>query len=207
MPARGAPTVVREGSERSERTVRKWFQIARASACFYRSSTPRHDIHQSYFPSFVEYMLASQACQARATPPDCRHLLIYLKLQALEIYAKAAQEDGDAKCGYRVSLMALKCLNNAVWDQPAGQMSLVRLGGLNVLVGLLQVRGGTGLCVKHRDNVSFHCCLVIGLYLHLMHIIIWNMSMNLQIGFGDVDGGVRFVEVHGVGMLGPSMHL
>lgn len=55
------------------------------------------------------------------------------------MYAAAAREDGDAACGYRVSLMALKCLNNAVWDQPAGQMSFVRLGGLDTLVGLLQV--------------------------------------------------------------------
>lgn len=67
------------------------------------------------------------------------------------MYVKAAQEDGDATCGYRVSLMALKCLNNAVWDQPAGQMSLVRLGGLDVLVGLLQVRSGTGLSVEPCD--------------------------------------------------------
>lgn len=69
------------------------------------------------------------------------------------MYAKAAQEDGDAACGYRVSLMALKCLNNAVWDQPAGQMSFVRLGGLDTLVGVLQVgtveqqRGGGYLCL------------------------------------------------------------
>lgn len=55
------------------------------------------------------------------------------------MYIKAAQEDGDDACGYRVSLMALKCLNNAVWDQPAGQASFLRLGGLNMLVGLLQV--------------------------------------------------------------------
>ncbi|CAM9639065.1 unnamed protein product, partial [Hapterophycus canaliculatus] len=54
------------------------------------------------------------------------------------MYIKAAQEDGDDACGYRVSLMALKCLNNAVWDQPAGQASFLRFGGLNMLVGLLQ---------------------------------------------------------------------
>ncbi|CAN0554765.1 unnamed protein product, partial [Ectocarpus sp. 12 AP-2014] len=34
--------------------------------------------------------------------------------------------------------MALKCLNNAVWDQPKGQISFVQLGGLDMLVGLLQ---------------------------------------------------------------------
>eukprot|EP00752_Nemacystus_decipiens_P003150 g2917.t1 len=58
--------------------------------------------------------------------------------EALELYVKAAQEDGDASCGYRVSLMALKCLNNAVWDQPTGLKSFARLGGLDMLVGLLQ---------------------------------------------------------------------
>ncbi|CAM9153111.1 unnamed protein product [Ectocarpus sp. 4 AP-2014] len=58
--------------------------------------------------------------------------------EALETYTKAAQEDGDAACGFRVSLMALKCLNNAVWDQPKGQISFVQLGGLDMLIGLLQ---------------------------------------------------------------------
>eukprot|EP00903_Cladosiphon_okamuranus_P007566 g7340.t1 len=58
--------------------------------------------------------------------------------EALELFATAVKEDGDAASGHRVSLMALKCLNNAVWDQPAGQMSFVRLGGLDMLVGLLQ---------------------------------------------------------------------
>ena len=66
-------------------------------------------------------------------------LFVLNSLKALELYTKAAQEDGDAACGYRVSLMALKCLNNAVWDQPSGQMSFVRLGGLDMLVDLLQV--------------------------------------------------------------------
>ena len=59
--------------------------------------------------------------------------------QALELYVKAATEDGDADGGYRVSLMALKCLNNAIWDQPAGQTTFIGLGGLDMLVGLLKV--------------------------------------------------------------------
>lgn len=63
------------------------------------------------------------------------------------MYTKAAQEDGDAPNGYRVGLMALKCLNNAVWDQPAGQLTFVRLGGLDMLVGLMQVKK-----VKYRDS-------------------------------------------------------
>ncbi|CAM9227686.1 unnamed protein product [Scytosiphon promiscuus] len=58
--------------------------------------------------------------------------------EALEMFITAAKEDGDDACGYRVSLMALKCLNNAVWDQAVGQASFLRLGGLNMLVGLLQ---------------------------------------------------------------------
>ncbi|CAM9629596.1 unnamed protein product [Laminaria digitata] len=58
--------------------------------------------------------------------------------EALELYVKAAKEDGDAASGHRVSLMALKCLNNAIWDQPAGQTSFVRLGGLAMLFGLLK---------------------------------------------------------------------
>lgn len=62
-----------------------------------------------------------------------------MNTQALELYVKAAKEDGDADGGYRVSLMALKCLNNAIWDQPAGQTAFVRLGGLDMLVGLLKV--------------------------------------------------------------------
>ncbi|CAB1108356.1 unnamed protein product [Ectocarpus sp. CCAP 1310/34] len=66
--------------------------------------------------------------------------------EALETYTKAAQEDGDAACGFRVSLMALKCLNNAVWDQPKGQISFVQLGGLDMLVGLLQVLAGCVRC-------------------------------------------------------------
>lgn len=60
-------------------------------------------------------------------------------VKAVGLYVHAAQEDGDAASGHRVSLMALKCLNNAIWDQPAGQVSFVRLGGLGMLVGLLQV--------------------------------------------------------------------
>lgn len=44
--------------------------------------------------------------------------------------------------------MALKCLNNAVWDQPKGQISFVKLGGLDMLVGLLQVKYTVeGACV------------------------------------------------------------
>ncbi len=75
------------------------------------------------------------------TPPHLSTSLPSLSpLQALEMYTKAAQEDGDAPRGYRVSLMALKCLNNAVWDQPAGQLAFVRLGGLDMLVGLMQVQ-------------------------------------------------------------------
>eukprot|EP00904_Undaria_pinnatifida_P010687 jgi/Undpi1/6749/HiC_scaffold_20.g09228.m1 len=58
--------------------------------------------------------------------------------KALELYVKAATEDGDADGGYRVSLMALKCLNNAIWDQPAGQTTFIGLGGLDMLVGLLK---------------------------------------------------------------------
>lgn len=67
------------------------------------------------------------------------NIVYSLYSQALELYVRAAKEDGDAASGHRVSLMALKCLNNAIWDQPAGQTSFVRLQGLNMLVGLLKV--------------------------------------------------------------------
>lgn len=60
---------------------------------------------------------------------------------------KAAKEDGDAASGHRVSLMALKCLNNAIWDQPAGQTAFVHLGGLDMLVALLKV----------MSHVTFYC--------------------------------------------------
>lgn len=59
-------------------------------------------------------------------------------LQALKLYLQAVQEDGDAQGGYRVSLMALKCLNNALWDQPTGQLSFVQLKGLEMMVNLMQ---------------------------------------------------------------------
>lgn len=52
---------------------------------------------------------------------------------------EAAQEAGDAAEGYRVSLMALKCINNAIWDQPVGQTFFTRLGGPEMMVKLLQV--------------------------------------------------------------------
>lgn len=74
------------------------------------------------------------------------------------MYTQAAQEDGDAAAGYRVSLMALKCLNNAVFDQPAGQASFVRFGGLDMLVGLLQVGCGFLSCV---EGVGCGQCLSI----------------------------------------------
>ena len=60
--------------------------------------------------------------------------------QALELFVHAAKEEGDAACGYRVSLMALKCINNAIWDQPSGQLVFVRLGGMDMLVTLMQAR-------------------------------------------------------------------
>lgn len=62
---------------------------------------------------------------------------------------KAAKEDGDAASGHRVSLMALKCLNNAIWDQPAGQTAFVRLGGLDMLVTLLKVINHATITVYH----------------------------------------------------------
>lgn len=75
----------------------------------------------------------------RTATPHLLPVTPCLPHKALEMYIKAAQEDGDEGRGYRTGLMALKCLNNAVWDQPAGQASFLRLGGLSMLVGLLQV--------------------------------------------------------------------
>lgn len=75
-------------------------------------------------------------------PPhvSCARVNLFTRPQALELYVHAAQEDGDAISGHRVSLMALKCVNNAIWDQPDGQASFVRLGGPDMLVDLLQAR-------------------------------------------------------------------
>ncbi|CAM9483465.1 unnamed protein product [Sphacelaria rigidula] len=64
---------------------------------------------------------------------------------------EAAQEAGDAADGYRVSLMALKCINNAIWDQPLGQTSFTRLGGPGMMVKLLQdSRPASVLCFACR---------------------------------------------------------
>ncbi|CAN0193315.1 unnamed protein product [Ascophyllum nodosum] len=71
--------------------------------------------------------------------------------KALELFVHAAKEEGDAACGYRVSLMALKCINNAIWDQPSGQLVFVRLGGMDMLVTLMQVcRPGSVLYFASR---------------------------------------------------------
>lgn len=82
------------------------------------------------------------------------------------MYVQAASEggDGNARGGYRVSLMALKCINNAVWDQAAGQQSFVRLRGLDMVAKLLQVRcglqrvGRSGVSRGRRWQVM--CCVV-----------------------------------------------
>lgn len=121
--------------------------------------------------------------------------------QALEMYVAAAQEDGDAACGYRVSLMALKCLNNAVWDQPAGQISFVRLGGLGMLVGLLQVL--VSCCCRDAALRRLFLCAGISLRCRRVMCLLRN-SVFLRSGYP----GVRLESrCRGVGDAGECINL